>query len=191
VGRIPRVHALLALMHFHCSRFDARTDANGDILLLEEQDRSLWDKTHIRLGARHLDLSAAGEELTDFHLQAGIASCHALAPSFAKTPWDRIVSLYDLLLARSFSPVVALNRAAAVAMRSGPDAGLAEMVQLRDYPELKSYYLLPAAEGELYRRAGRNAEALACFQRALTLVGTLPERRLIEKRLRGLTQTGE
>jgi RNA polymerase sigma-70 factor (ECF subfamily) len=186
VGRVPKVHALLALMHFHCSRFGARTDSRGEVLLLEEQDRSLWDQNHIRVGAHYLALSAEGAELTEYHLQAGIASCHALAPSFAETPWGQIVGFYDLLLARRFSPVVALNRAVAVAMGEGPEAGLGELAPLEAEPSLRTYYLLPAAQGELHRRAGRPAEALNYYRKALTLVGTEPERRLIEKRIREL-----
>jgi RNA polymerase sigma-70 factor (ECF subfamily) len=184
VGAVPRVYALLALMHFHTSRFDARTDSRGEVLLLEEQDRALWDQSEIRIGAHYLDLSAEGNELTELHLQAGIASCHALAPEFASTPWRRIVQLYDLLLARRYSAVAALNRAVALAMAEGPDAGLAAMSELEK--ELSSYYLLPAAQGELHRRAGRYPEALECFGRALVLAGTEPEKRWLTKRIRQL-----
>jgi len=183
IGQQPRVFALLALMHFQISRFNSRLDAQGKLLLLEEQDRALWDQEHIHLGLRYLDLSADGEDLSEFHLQAGIASCHAIATNFATTDWQRIVSYYDMLLVRDSSPVVALNRAVAVAMSEGFGAGLREIDEITDVAALKSYYLLPATRAELLRRQGRLAEAKVEYERALTLVGTEPEKRLIQKRI--------
>ncbi len=184
VGNRPEVFALLALMHFQISRFNSRIDAEGELLLLEEQDRSLWDQTQIQLGLRLLERSAEGENLTAYHLQAGIASCHAIAPSFEKTNWEQILHYYDLLLWREHSPIVALNRAVAVAMVSGWDTGLAEVEKIKDLPPLKSYYLMHATVAELMRRKGDNAGAKLNYEKALALVGTEPERRLIQKRIR-------
>jgi len=184
ICRRPQIYALLALMHFQVSRFNSRLDSEGELLLLEEQDRSLWDQEHIGLGLKLLELSAEGEELTDYHLQAGIASCHATAKSFEDTQWERILSYYDLLLIKDHSPIVALNRAVAIAMIHGPAAGLDEIELIKDLPPLKSYYLLPATMAELNRRLGKMAEAKALYQKALALVGTEPEKRLIEKRIR-------
>lgn len=191
LGSRPRVFALLALMHFQISRFDSRLDPEGELLLLEEQDRSLWDQEQIGRGLYFLELSAAGEELSDYHLQAGIASCHALAPQFADTNWPQILGYYDLLLQQVHSPVIALNRAVAVAMVEGVDAGLAEIEKIKDLPVLKSYYLLPATRAELLRRGGRLTEAQSLYEVALTLVGTAPERRLIQKRIQSCRVPGD
>jgi len=183
VGNLPKVSALLALMHFQASRFHARTDAAGDLLLLEEQDRSLWDQQHIGLGLQYLEQSAQGEELTEFHLQAGIASCHALSPSFEKTDWKSILSFYDLLLEKAASPIIALNRAVAVGMTHGFTEGILEIEKIIAAKSLPNYYLLPAALAEFHRRSGNPKKALLYYQKALEQVGTEPERRLIEKRI--------
>lgn len=184
IGQSPQIYALLALMHFQVSRFNSRLDPDGELLLLEEQDRSLWDQGHIGLGLKYLELSAEGEELSDYHLQAGIASCHATAKSFEETEWERILSYYDLLLMKDHSPIVALNRAVALAMIQGPQAGLDEIELIKDFPPLRSYYLLPATMAELNRRLGAMADAKILYEKALALVGTEPEKRLIEKRIR-------
>ncbi|MGE0634194.1 MAG: RNA polymerase sigma factor [Pseudobdellovibrionaceae bacterium] len=180
----PQIFALLALMHFQVSRFNSRLDADGELLLLEEQDRKLWDQEHIGLGMKYLGLSADGEELSDYHLQAGIASCHAAAKSFAETDWERILTYYDLLLMKDHSPIVALNRAVAIAMIHGPAAGLNEVDLIKALPPLKSYYLLPATMAELNRRLGNMANAKTLYEQSLELVGTEPERRLILKRIK-------
>lgn len=180
----PQIFALLALMHFQVSRFNSRLDSDGELLLLEEQDRGLWDQEHIGLGMKYLDLSADGEEFSDYHLQAGIASCHASAKSFAETDWERILTYYDLLLMKDHSPIVALNRAVAIAMIQGPAAGLNEVDLIKDLPPLKSYYLLPATMAELNRRLGNLVNAKILYEQALELVGTEPERRLILKRIK-------
>lgn len=180
----PQIYALLALMHLQVSRFNSRLDSHGELLLLEEQDRSLWDQAHIGSGLRYLDLSADGEELSDYHLQAGIASCHAVAKSFAETDWERILGYYDLLLMKDHSPIVALNRAVAIAMLRGPAAGLIEVDLIKDLPPLKSYYLLPSTMAELNRRLGHLAKAKILYEQAIELVGTEPERRLILKRIK-------
>jgi RNA polymerase sigma factor (sigma-70 family) len=189
IGAQPKVHALLALMHFQASRFQARTDVAGDLLLLEEQDRNLWDAEHVQKGLEHLEASASGDELTDYHLQAGIASSHALAPSFEETDWEQILSFYDILLERSGSPIVALNRAVALGMAEGLQNGIDEIEYLRKMKLLPNYYLLPAALAEFYRRHGDSEKALKLYREALELVGTDPERRLIEKRIKILSST--
>ncbi len=183
ICQIPKVFALLSLMHFQISRFSARTDTNGDLLLLEEQDRNLWDKEHIGLGLKYLELSAQGDELTDYHLEAGIASCHATAPNFESTDWERILSYYDILLAKEHSPIVALNRAVAVSMARGFEIGLEELFKIKNLPPLKSYYLLPATFAEIYRRMGNLTDAKSYYEEALDLVGTEPEKRLLQKRI--------
>lgn len=183
----PKVFALLALMHLQASRFNSRLDSNGELLLLEEQDRTLWDQEHIAYGLQCLEYSAAGEELSDYHLQAGIASCHALAKTFAETDWQRILTYYDLLLMKQASPIVALNRAVAVAMIEGPTRGLEEVEQLKDQTILKNYYLLPATIAELYRRQEKWSEAKNYYQEALHLAKTTVEKRLLEKRIRACT----
>ncbi len=180
---LPEVHALAALMCFHASRLAARTDSGGDILLLKDQDRSLWDQKLVGDGVGHLLKAAAGEELTELHVQAGIAACHALAPTYDQTDWPRIVEYYDQLLAMNPSPVVALNRAAAIAMADGPTAGLKVLAPLKKEPRLKSYFLLHGMEGELLRLLGKDEPARAAFKRALACPLNGAERRFIEKRL--------
>lgn len=177
------VHALMALMCFNGSRLDARTDAAGDILLLEDEDRTLWNHDLIAVGAGYLNEAMGGDTLSAYHLQAGIAACHALAPSTAATDWQAIVTYYDHLMALLPSPIVALNRAVALAMHAGPEIGLAALAPLKDHPALESYYLLPGIEGEVLARQGQDAAAAACFRLALTRNVNSPERRWLERRL--------
>jgi RNA polymerase sigma-70 factor (ECF subfamily) len=181
---LPKVHALLALMWLQSSRLGARTDASGGLLLLSEQDRSRWDRPRIARGLRHLEASAEGEELTDYHLQASIAACHAIAPDHESTDWERILSDYDELLERSHSPVVALNRAVALGMARGPQAAIDALEAVRELPPMKSYYLLPATLAEFHARLGQESAARRFYGEALALVGTAPERRFLEKKLR-------
>lgn len=180
----PRVHALLALMLFQASRLPARVDANGDLLLLNEQDRTLWDQNMIHLGLHHLEKSAAGEELSEYHLQAGIAAVHAVAPNYETTDWPRILSYYDELVAMNHSPVMALNRAVALAMVEGPAAGIAALDKIKSLPPMKSYYLLPSTYGEFFLQIGDCEKAREYYQQALELVGTEPERRFLLRRVR-------
>lgn len=184
---LPEVHALVALMAFNASRLDARTDTAGDLLLLGEQDRSLWQPSLIAHGAWHLERAMSGDSLSSYHLQAGIAACHAFAPSADATDWRQIVLYYDSLVRVNPSPVVALNRAAAVAMADGPTAGLATLAPLKAEASLKSYYLLPGIEGELHARLGDTVSARKCFEAALALRVNAAERRWIEKRLAAVT----
>jgi RNA polymerase sigma-70 factor (ECF subfamily) len=182
-GDQPAVHALLALMLLQTARLPARTDAAGDLLLLDEQDRGLWDRTLIDRGLRELERSACGDELTEYHLQAGIAACHAVAPSYAATDWPRILADYDELVALSASPVVALNRAVALAMVAGPHAGLDALDQVGNLPGLAGYHLFHATRAELLRRIDDQAGALESYRRALEHVATEPERRFLMRKI--------
>ncbi|MBX7150356.1 sigma factor, ECF subfamily protein [bacterium] len=182
-GRLPEVHALLALMYLQMSRFPARLDSKGDILLLSEQNRELWDRAMIQRGFYHLDLARRSDELTDYHVQAGIAACHALAPSYEKTDWKTITDYYDILLSINDSPVYALNRAVALAMSGRPDAGLDALEGLAHLPTMRTYYLYYATLGELFTRAGRNSDAAEAYRQALQTVQTEPEKKLLQKRL--------
>ncbi len=183
LGKKPSCYALLSLMYFQISRFQTRMDNAGEIILLEDQDRSLWDREHIALGVHFLNLSASGEDMSDYHLHAGIASCHALAPDFKSTNWDQILFFYDLLLARTASPVVALNRAVALGMSKGFEHGLAEVMAIKDSGQITNYYLLPVTIAEFHRRLGNYAVAIQFYEEALSVAGTEPEKRLMRKRI--------
>ena len=186
VGATPETFALLALMHFHSARLTARLDVMGGLVLLEEQDRSLWDRDQMRLGAEWLQKAASGESFTRFHAEAGIAAEHAFAPSFAQTRWHEIADLYAMLDRIAPSPLNAMNRAVAVAEWQGPEAGLALMDNIEPPPWLLGYYLWDAVLGELHRRAGHNAEARGCMERALASAPTDAERELLRRRLASL-----
>ena len=183
LGATPASHALSALMCLHAARLPARIDASGDLHSLFDQDRSRWDGHLIAEGQRLLDLSAAGPDLTEYHLEAAIAWVHATASTAEETNWDRIVALYDLLLAIRPSPVVALNRAIAVAQRDGPEVGLREIRSIDDAERLDGYPFYAAALGELELRSGRSALAREHFQAALVLARNPMERRFLEQRL--------
>ena len=174
---------LLALMLLHHSRREARTDAAGDLVPLEEQDRSLWDAGEREIGsAIALDaLRTPGQG--PYALQAAIAALHAEAPTVAQTDWAQITAVYDRLLEREPSPVVALNRAVAMAMRDGPEAGIAAIEPMLQQPPLSGYHLTHAAHADLCRRVGRVAEASASYTRALNLARQEPERRFLRRRL--------
>jgi RNA polymerase sigma factor (sigma-70 family) len=181
--RGPRVEALTALMCLQAARSRARVDDRGNVLLLEEQDRALWDRALIARGFRHLELAMSANELGPYHVEAGLAACHAAAPSFAETNWERIVFFYDVALERSDSPLVRLNRAVALAMRDGVWAGLAELDELEGDPRLERFYLFFAVRGELLRRAGRLERAARDFKRSLGLACNGAERELTARRL--------
>jgi RNA polymerase sigma-70 factor (ECF subfamily) len=170
-------------MHLNAGRLPARTDGDGGLLLLAEQDRSRWDPAGIKRGLRHLAASGTGLTATRYHLEAGIAACHSLAPSFAETDWKQIVTLYDLLLEQDGSPIVALNRAVAVAQASGHHAGLAALDQIKNRAALENYYHLHSVTGQLWLDAGDKAKAAASFRRALELAALPAERVLLERRL--------
>jgi RNA polymerase sigma factor (sigma-70 family) len=179
-GRQPRVHALLALMLLQSARLPARTDRRGDLLLLEKQDRSLWNKSRISDGLRHLDQSAQGTDMTAYHLEAGIAACHAIAATYEDTDWSHIVELYDQLLAINPSPVVALNRAIAISRVQGAEAGIQELEAVREHPTLQRYYLLWATLAKLHAEMGDTARAEADYGIALACTNSASERRFLE-----------
>lgn len=179
VGNVPKAHALLALMLLQGSRFAARTDAMGELCLLADQDRTRWNRRMIEIGLYHLNASAEGEELSDFHLQASISACHAVAPTFEETNWKQILSDYDELLLRCHTPVISLNRAVALMMVSGPEVALRELEKIRHLPPMRSYYLFPATLAEIYSRMNDISKALENYDQALQLVGTEPERQLL------------
>ena len=188
-GLLPEaeVKGLLALMLLHESRRAARTSPDGDVVLLHEQDRSRWNGDQIAEGSALLEEALSSRAFGPYTLQAAIAAAHAGAPSAAATDWSRIVGLYDVLLRADPSPVVELNRAAAVAMRDGPEAGLALMDAILARGDLADYHLAHSARADLCRRLGREDEARASYRRALDLTRQEPERRFIERRLRELT----
>jgi RNA polymerase sigma factor (sigma-70 family) len=183
-GALPETDALLALMCFHAARFDARLDGTGGLLLLEEQDRSRWDRELIQRGLFHLTRSARGQTLSRYHPEAGIAAEHCLAPSYAETNWAEIIRLYDVLERIAPSPLNILNRAIAVAEWQGPDAGLAALEAVEVPSWLHGYYLWDATLGELHRRRGDHVRALAHTERALAAAPTNPEKALLERRMK-------
>ena len=188
VELLPEAEALglLSLMLLHESRRLARTSPAGDLILLEEQDRSLWNRELIAEGVTLVQRALSSPQFGLYTLQAAIAACHATAPSFAATDWSQIVSLYDLLVEATPSPVVELNRAVALAMRDGPAAGLALVEAILARGDLADYHLAHSARADLCRRLGRTAEARSAYQRALSLAQQEPERRYIERRLSAL-----
>jgi len=179
---------LLALMLLHDSRRETRLDGSGDIVLLEDQDRSRWDRAQIEEGAALVEaaLLEGARPPGPYALQAAIAAVHAQAPTASATDWAQIAELYGVLAREHPSPVVELNRAVAVAMSGEIERGLAVVDDIDRRGELAGYHLLPAAHAELLRRLGRHAEAAESYRRALELVGNEPERRHLEKRLRQL-----
>jgi RNA polymerase sigma-70 factor, ECF subfamily len=175
---------LLALMLLQESRRMTRVDAQGDIVLLEDQDRSSWNRDHINEGLQLIFQVMASRRVGIYSLQAAIAAEHARAPTASSTDWRQIAALYDVLLANYPSPVVELNRAVAVAMRDGPAAGLPLIQAILDRGELTDYHLSYAAMADLHRRAGQHAEAFASYERALDLAQQEPEGRFLRKRMK-------
>jgi len=184
------VHGLLALMELQTSRSAARTSPTGDVVLLEDQDRSRWDHARIGRGLARLDRARTSETAGPYRLQAEIAGCHATAPSWSATDWPRIAALYAELARVTPSPVVELNRAVAVAMANGPAAGLAIVDGLRDVPSLRDYRLLPATRADLLRRLGRFAEARAEYERALALTANRAEQTFLARRIEECSRAG-
>ena len=179
----PEAVGLLALMLLHESRRAARTSPGGDLVLLEDQDRTLWDRDLIAEGTALVERALRSGRFGPYGLQAAIAAVHAEAPSVGATDWAQIVGLYDVLARVEPSPVVALNRAVAVAMRDGPAAGLALVDAVLAGGDLADYHLAHSARAELCRRLGRTAEARTAYERALALARQEPERRFLERRL--------
>lgn len=182
----PEALALLALMLLNEARRAARTSPSGDLVLLEEQDRSLWDQGQIREGVRLAHGALAARHYGLYTLQAAIAATHATAPNFAATNWPQIIHLYDLLLQVAPSPVVALNRAVAVAMHDGPAAGLDLIDQIMTDDKLADYHLAHTARADLYRRLGRTADARRAYEQAIHLTQQEPEQRYLTRRLQEL-----
>jgi RNA polymerase sigma-70 factor (ECF subfamily) len=174
---------LLSLMLLHHSRRSARVDLAGDLVLLEDQDRTLWDSEAIAEGLRRVRRALQQSLLGPYVIQAAIAAAHAEARSFGETGWGAIVTWFDLLLAVSKSPVVALNRAVALAMRDGPSSGLEELDRLSTDTRLEGHHLLHAARADLLRRLGRRTEAVAAYRMSLELPQNEAERRYLLRRL--------
>ena len=189
-GATPATRALAGLMCLHAARLPARLDEDGDLLTLLDQDRGRWDRRLIAEGQRLLELSAAGPELTEYHLEAAIAWVHATAVSPAQTDWRQIVALYDQLLTIRPSPIVGLNRAIAVAQRDGPEAGLLEIRRIADRDRLATYPFYAAAQGELEMSCGRPELASAHFRTALDLARNPWERRFFQRRAMACRQPG-
>ncbi|WP_439889350.1 RNA polymerase sigma factor [Pseudomonas sp. MBLB4123] len=183
----PEVMGLLALMLLHEARCPARLSAGGEPVLLEEQDRSLWDAALIAEGDALVLQALRSRRFGPYSLQAAIAAVHAEAPSMAATDWAQIVGLYDALLQATPSPVVELNRAVALAMRDGPRAGLAQIEAILQRGELTDYHLAHAALADLHRRLGQRAQAREAYRQALALSQQAPDRRFLERRLRELS----
>ncbi len=179
----PEAVGLLALMLLHESRRPARTKQDGQLVLLADQDRSRWNRDQIVEGAQLVERALSSRRIGPYTLQAAIAAMHAGAPDAGATDWTQIVGLYDVLLRADPSPVVDLNRAAAVAMRDGPQAGLTLVDAILDRGDLADYHLAHAARADLCRRLGKTEEARASYQRALSLTRQEPERRFLERRL--------
>jgi predicted RNA polymerase sigma factor len=187
-GALPETDALVALMCFHAARFDARVDGWGGLLLLEEQDRSLWERELIQRGLDHLMRSARGERVSRYHVEAGVAAEHCLAPSYAETNWGEIVRLYEVLERVAPSPLNILNGAIALAEWKGPGAGLAALEAFEAPSWVLGYYLWDATLGELHRRCGDRDRALAYTKRALAAAPTNPEKSLLERRVKKISE---
>jgi RNA polymerase sigma-70 factor, ECF subfamily len=182
----PEVIGLLSLMLLQESRRDARTSPTGELILLENQDRALWNKEQIAEGVALLEKALKSRRFGSYTLQAAIAAIHAEAESVAATDWRQIVALYDQLVRIQPSPVVQLNRAVAIAMRDGPEAGLTQIDAVLEHGELANYYLVHSARADMYRRLGRTAEARASYEKALALTQQEPERQFLQERIRQL-----
>ena len=183
-GNQPKTHALLALMLLNFARTPARTDEAGQLLRLCEQDRTRWDRAMIARGMREWMQSAGGDELTEYHLQAGVAACHCRAEDYASTDWPQILLLYERWMAFDASPVVALNRAVALAEVQGPQAGRDAILAIRDRQSLDNYYLFHAVLGELAWRLDDWLVAAAHLRRALDLAEMRSERAFLARRIR-------
>lgn len=183
IGNQPKTHALLALMLLNSARNGARVDNSGNLLRLQDQDRTLWDQGMMARGMVHLAQSGTGEEITRYHLEAGIAACHCAAPVYASTNWPRILTLYDQLAAFDPSPVVSLNRSVAVANVHGPAAGIEAVEKIPNRAQLDSYHLLYAVLGDLEARRANFSTAAGYFRQALELTDLESERRFLMQQI--------
>lgn len=182
-GNQPKTHALLALMLLNAARLPSRMDDEGNLLRLQEQDRTRWDQPMIARGMFYISHSAAGTEISEYHLQAGIAACHCAAPDYASTDWRQILAMYDRLVEFDDSPVVALNRAVALAEVHGPQAGIEAVEAIQNLQSLESYYLLYAVLGEFESRLNHSRAAAAHFRKSLQLAEIKSEQAFLSKRL--------
>jgi RNA polymerase sigma-70 factor (ECF subfamily) len=182
----PEIMGLLALMLLQESRRAARTSPAGELILLENQDRSLWNREQIAEGVALVEKALQSRRFGSYTLQAAIAAVHAEAESVAATDWRQIVALYNQLVRIQPSPVVQLNRAVAIAMQEGPEAGLTHIDAVLEHGELANYYLAHSARADMYRRLGRTAEARSSYEKALALTQQEPERQFLEERIRQL-----
>lgn len=187
-GNDPKTHALLALMLLNSARIPTRSDEEGNLLRLRDQDRKRWDQSMMARGMFHLAQSAAGQEISEYHLQAGIAACHCAAREYEATDWKQILLLYNQLIQVDHSPVVALNRAIVVANLDGPSAGLEAVAGIPNLDKLDTYYLLHAVRGEFESQRGELAAAAAHFRKALELAETRSEQQFLAKRLATCTE---
>jgi len=185
-GGDPEIMGLLALMLLQESRRAARTSPSGELILLEHQDRALWNYEQIAEGVALVEKALKSHRFGAYTLQAAIAAVHAEAESTAATDWRQIVALYNQLVRIQPSPVVQLNRAVAIAMRDGPEAGLAHIDAVLEHGELANYYLAHSARADMYRRLGRTAEARSSYEKALSLTQQEPERQFLQERIRQL-----
>jgi RNA polymerase sigma-70 factor (ECF subfamily) len=184
----PEVLGLLALMLLHESRRPARTSSEGDLILLENQNRSLWNREQISEGKNLVERALSSGRFGPYTIQAAIAAVHSDAPTASATDWNQIVALYDFLASAEASPIIELNRAVAIAMRDGPQAGLDIIDSILARGELADYHLLHSARAEFLRRLGRTPDAIAAYRRALEFTDQEPERRFLEGRLKELRE---
>ena len=178
----PQVHALVALLAFQAARLPARVDAQGEMVLLEDQDRTKWDGNLVAFGFHHFAQCAGGSQISTYQLQAAIANEHARAKSPQNIDWKLILELYDQLMEQDPTPVVALNRVVAIAKRKGPRHALKELSALANEKSLRNYYLLPAVEGRLQLEVANKPAARRCFQRALKMPCSEPEKRFLQRK---------
>lgn len=186
----PKVHAIAALFLFQAARLGARTDIQGDLLLLSEQNRSMWDKRSLARGLEHFRRAAAGDEFTGYHLEAEIASIHAMAPDFDSTDWQRIIRCYDELQSRNFSPVVELNRIVAIGQVHSPEKALAELNELGQHYLMTSFNLFHITKAHFLSDVRKRDEAITAYKLALELTRNDPVRRFLERKIEMLTSSG-
>jgi RNA polymerase sigma factor (sigma-70 family) len=186
LANLPRTHALVALMLLNAARLPARVDEEGNILRLKEQERSKWSRPMIERGILHLGHAAVGDELSEYHIQAAIAACHCLAEDYQSTDWLKILSLYDQWTQINKSPVIALNRAVAIAKVNGPRAGIEAVEAIQNRGELDSYYLLYAVRGEFESQLRHFEAAAGYFRKALHLTEVKSEQKFLSKKVRAL-----
>lgn len=188
VTRVPKADALAALFNFHAARFPARVGSDGEMLVLGDQDRGSWDREMIGRGFQHLLESASGDELSDYHLEAEIASLHATSQDLVSTDWPRIVECYDILQSRNYSPVVELNRIIALSRLDGTSQAFAALEKLEESGRLESYFLFYATKARFLTDLGRPSEAAISFEKALSLAHNEAARNLLKKNMAKLTE---